>query len=103
MEELLKRTATVVDPTMLKQATTGVDALASGTTTAFTTTQATAALLWPKLFSAQNTVETALLAQAPPTHFMSHPRRFNWLCSQVSSSWPLMGSAMVPAPRLGWC
>lgn len=101
LEDLLRRSATVLDNTLLNQATTGADALANSTTTSYTTTQPTAVGLWPKLFSAQNNIETALLQQAPPSHFILAPRRWNWLTSQVSSSWPLFGAASVPAQMAG--
>lgn len=101
MEELLKRCATCLDSTLINQASTGLVALTTAGTTAYTTTGATAAGLWPKLFAAQNVVETALLNQASPSHFIFAPRRWNWLCSQVGSTWPVIGSAAVPPQMAG--
>lgn len=102
VEELLKRSATTLDSTLINQASTGAEALSAGTTTTtYTTTQPTTAGLWPKLFAAQNAVELALLGQAPATHHIMHPRRFNWMCSQVGTSWPVMGSASVPPQMAG--
>jgi hypothetical protein len=100
VQDLLNRCATTLDSTLLNQASTGLSALASGTTTAYTTTQPTTAGLWPKLFAAQSTLETALLGQAPASHLIMAPRRWLWMQSQVASTWPTIGSGQVP-PQMG--
>ena len=88
MQDLFKRYATTLDATLLNQATTGLSAVAA--TVTYTSASPTVAELWPKLFAAQNGIEAALLGQAPPTHFVMHPRRWNWMCSQVGSTWPMV-------------
>lgn len=95
--DLFRRYATSLDSTLLTQATTGLDAVAQAV--AYTDASPTTAELWPKLFDAQNKVETALLAQAFPTHHVMHPRRWNWICSQVGSTWPTVGTGAMP-PQL---
>jgi hypothetical protein len=75
-------------------------ALAAATTTAFTTATPTTALLWPKLYPAQNAIESTLLGQAPASHLNMHPRRWLWMQSQVASTWPMIGAARVP-PQMG--
>jgi len=54
-----------------------------GTSTAFGAA-ATSALLWKKFAGAVNTVETTRFL--PPTFSVMHPRRWNWLVSQVDGS-----------------
>lgn len=95
--DLFARYATKLDATLIGQATTGLDAVAQNT--GYTDASPTTLELWPKLFESQNKVETALLAQAFPTHHVMHPRRWNWICSQVSSSFPSVGTGSMP-PQL---
>lgn len=99
MEDLFRRYATTLDSTLINQATTGLSAVAQATT--YTDADPTAPELWPFLFQAQSKLETALLAQAVPSHFVMHPRRWNWLTAQVSSTWPFLGSASRPAQTGG--
>jgi hypothetical protein len=96
IQDLFRRYATTLDATLLTQATTGVSALAQAQQRAFTTTQPTAALLYPKILGAAGDVEAALLAQATPTHAVMHSRRWYWLSSQLGSTWPLINSAGIP-------
>ena len=79
MQDLFKRYATALDSTLLTQASTGASALCNAAQTAFTSTLPTVALLYPKILSAANTVETALLAQAKPIHVVMSPRRWYWM------------------------
>ena len=99
MSDLFKRYATTLDSTLLNQATTGISALA--VSTSYTDTTPTVTELWPKLFSAQNDLEAAFLGQAMPSHFVMHPRRWNWMTSQVSSSWPTIGATTTPVQAFG--
>lgn len=86
MDDLFRRYATVLDSTLLNQATTGLAAIS--------TAQAQASVLTtPQLYSAlvqaQASVETTLLGWAQPDLVVMHPRRYYKLLSAVSSSWPM--------------
>jgi hypothetical protein len=94
--DLFKRYASNIDSTLITQATTGLDAVAQALSGGYVDASPTVPELWPKLFANQNNVELALLAQAIPTHHLMHPRRWNWICSQVSSSWPVAGGSLPP-------
>jgi hypothetical protein len=95
-QDLFKRYATVLDATLLTQATSGMSALCNAAQTAYTTTQPTAAGAYPKVLAAASTVETALLAQAMPSHVIMHPRRWYWFASQLTSTWPLIQTTGLP-------
>lgn len=87
MGDLFRRYATTLDNTLINQATTGLAAVA--TATSYTDTSPTAAELYPKLHAAAAGVEAALLGFAVPSHVVMHSRRWYWLQSQLSNSWPL--------------
>jgi hypothetical protein len=93
MDDLFRRYATTLDKTLITQGTTGLSAVA--TSTAFTTGSPTflgsgtaANNLYPKILGAAAGVEAALLAYGQPTHAIMHSRRWYWLSSQSSASWP---------------
>jgi hypothetical protein len=92
MQDLFKRYATSLDSTLITQAVTGVSALAAGAQRAYTTTGPTVAGLYPKILGASADVEASLLAQAIPSHVIMHSRRWYWIASQLTSSWPLIGN-----------
>ncbi|MFC8090306.1 hypothetical protein [Streptomyces sp. NPDC057301] len=94
MQDLFNRVATTLDSTLLNQATTGLTNVASAT--AYTDASPTAAELWPKIQSAASTVEATLLNMGYATHAVMHSRRWNWLASQVGSSWPFVSTAGMP-------
>src|SRR5207244_200397 len=81
--DLLRRCATTLDSTLQTYTNATVD-----------TTAIPAA--WKQLIQGQNTVETTLLAQAQPSHFIMHPRRWNWFTAAVSSTWPVVAGTSVP-------
>ena len=95
MNDLFRRYATRLDTTMINQTVTGLDALATGTTTAYTTTGPTVAGLYPKILGATAAVEAALLNQARPTHVIMHSRRWYWMASQLVSTWPLINTPPI--------
>jgi hypothetical protein len=95
LNDLFRRYATTLDSTMINQASTGI--AATGQVTTYTDADPTAAELWPFLFQAQSKLEAALLGQAMPDYVVMHSRRWNWLCAQVGTSFPFIGSAAVPA------
>jgi hypothetical protein len=90
LQDLYRRYATNLDGTLITQASTGLAVVAQGTT--YTDASPTAAAFWPFLFQAQSKLEAALLGQAMPDYIAMHSRRWNWLCSQVGTSFPFIGS-----------
>jgi hypothetical protein len=92
MQDLFRRYATSLDSTLLTQATTGMSALCNAAQRAYTTTGPTIAGLYPKILGATADVEAALLAQAIPSHVIMHSRRWYWMQSQLTSTWPLIAN-----------
>jgi HK97 family phage major capsid protein len=90
-QDLLARVASALDNTIINQATTGISASAQAIT--YTSASPTAAEFWPYIFQAHSKLEAALLAMAPVNAVVCHPRRWNWLASQVDSKWPFLGAA----------
>jgi hypothetical protein len=99
VQDLYKRYATVLDSTLINQASTGLTNVAQNV--AYTDTTPTAAELWPKIHNALANQEAALLAQATPTHVMMHSRRWYWLQSQVGTSWPFIAQPGIPTQAGG--
>jgi HK97 family phage major capsid protein len=85
--DLVKRVHTNLNSTLINQATTGLDAIA-GVSVTYTDASPTAAELYPKLFDLIQQVQTAVYMGV--SHFVMHPRRWNWLASQVGTSWPFL-------------
>jgi hypothetical protein len=85
--DLIRRYHTVLNSTLINQATTGLNA-AAGVSVAYTDATPTAAELYPKLFDLIQQVQTAVFMGV--SHFVMHPRRWNWLASQVGTSWPFL-------------
>ena len=99
MGDLFRRGASTLDTTLINQATTGLAAVA--TTNAYTDGTPTAAELYPKLSAAAAGVEAALLGFAVPSHVIMHSRRWYWLQSQMSSTWPLFTQPGIPTQAGG--
>lgn len=85
--DLVKRYHSLLDATLITQATTGLDA-AAGVSVTYTDASPTSAELYPKLFDLIQQVQTAVYMGV--SHFVMHPRRWNWLASQVGTSWPFL-------------
>lgn len=85
--DLIRRYHTVLNSTLINQATNGLDAIA-GVSVTYTDASPTAAELYPKLFDLIQQVQTAVYMGV--SHFVMHPRRWNWLASQVGTSWPFL-------------
>jgi hypothetical protein len=98
LQDLFKQYATRLDTTLINQAATGLAAV--GTAVAYTDATPTGAELYPKILGAQSGSEAALLAQAVPNIAVMHSRRWYWLSSQMSSTWPLVNSQGIP-PQSG--
>jgi hypothetical protein len=99
MGDLFRRGASTLDTTLINQATTGLAAVA--TANAYTDASPTAAELYPKLSAAAAGVEAALLGFAVPSHVIMHSRRWYWLQSQMSSTWPLFTQPGIPTQAGG--
>lgn len=98
-QDLFNRYATTLDNTLLNQAATGLTNVA--TPTSYTDTTPTGAEFYPKILAAASGVEAALLAMGVPTHAVMHSRRWYWLSSQMSNTWPLINSMGLPVQAAG--
>ena len=98
LNDLLARCAATLDSTLLTQASTGLSAMATATT--YDDTQPTAAKLYPKILQTQAAVEAILLGP-PVSHVTMHSRRWAWLSSQMTSTWPLINTAGIPTQAGG--
>ncbi|MGW3651894.1 hypothetical protein [Streptomyces sp. NPDC000878] len=99
MQDLFNRVATVLDSTLLNQATNGLTNVANAN--AYTDGTPTGAELYPKILGAAAGVEGALLAMGRPSHAVMHSRRWYWLSSQMSSTWPLINWSGIPVQAGG--
>jgi Phage capsid family len=90
LNDLFRSYAVTLDNTMLNQTTTGATNVA-GTVT-YTDASPTQENLYPYLFQAQSTLETTLRGVAVPNAVVMHPRRWNWLSSKLTTSWPLINN-----------
>jgi hypothetical protein len=88
MDDLFRRYATTKDSTLINQATTGLSAV--GTSVAYADASPTAAELWPKLLGAASGAEAALLGYGGADIAVMHSRRWYWMQSQLTNSWPLV-------------
>lgn len=96
--DLVKRVHTVLNSTLINQATNGLDAIA-GVSVTYTDATPTAPELYPKLFDLIQQVQSAVYMGV--SHFIMHPRRWNWLASQVGTSWPFLQVAGAGAQTGG--
>lgn len=94
MQDLFTRVATNLDSTLLNEATTGLTNVA--TPVAYTDATPTGAEMYPKILGAAAGVEAALLAMGAPTHAVMHSRRWYWLSSQMSNTWPMVNFTNLP-------
>jgi hypothetical protein len=100
VEDLFRSYNTTLDSTLINQATTGLTNVA--TAIAYTDATPTAAELYPKLLQAPAAMEALLLDMDPGDGIaVMHSRRWFWLQSQLSSTWPLFGQPSVPAQLSG--
>ncbi|MDQ0992170.1 phage major capsid protein [Streptomyces sp. V3I7] len=94
MQDLFTRVATRLDATLLNEATTGLSSVAQAV--AYTDATPTGAELYPKILGAAAGVEAAMLAMGAPTHAVMHSRRWYWLSSQMSNTWPMVNFTNLP-------
>jgi hypothetical protein len=100
VSDLFRRYATTKDSTLINQATTGLDALAD-LTNAYTDASPTAAEMWPKLLGAAAGVETNLLGLGSAKVALMHPRRWYWLQSQLTTSFPFISQPGISGNASG--
>ncbi len=94
MDDLFRRYATTLDSTLINQATTGL--IAVSVANAYTDGTPTGAELYPKILGAASGVEQALIGAGSADIAVMHSRRWYWLQSQLTSTWPL-----ISQPGLG--
>jgi len=99
MDDLIRRYATALDGTLLNQATTGLTNIAQANT--WDDTTPTVPEMWPKFLGAMAAQETNLLGMAFPDYVIMHSRRWYWLQSYLSSSFPFIGQPGIPAQNAG--
>ncbi|MER5622497.1 hypothetical protein ABT061_15780 [Streptosporangium sp. NPDC002544] len=99
MQDLFNRVATVLDNTLINQATTGLSAVAQAV--AYTDASPTGAEMYPKILGAAAGVEAALLAMGRPTHAVMNSRRWYWLSAQMSAVWPMINWSNLPVQAAG--
>ena len=96
--DLISAYNTTLDSTLLNQATTGMTNVA--TAIAYTDGTPTAAELYPKLLAAPAAVEALVLNQDQgDTIAVMHSRRWYWINSQLTSTWPILQQAGVAAAQ----
>lgn len=92
IDDLVRGYHTLLDNRIINEASVGLTNVA--TTVAYTDASPTAAELYPKLLGALSGVEEALLDQAVTGSFaVMTTKRWNWMQSQVGTSWPFIGQA----------
>ena len=90
LEDLFRSYNTGIDSKLLNQATNGLTNVATAIT--YTSASPTAAELYPKLLAGPAAVEAALMDQDPgDVVAVMHSRRWYWVQSQLSSTFPLIG------------
>jgi hypothetical protein len=100
LEDLYGRHATVIDSTILNQATTGLAAAATAVT--YTDASPTTAELYPKVIEGLSGVEAAMLNQASGDNLaVMHSRRWYWMQNAMGTSYPLITQPGVIAQTLG--
>jgi hypothetical protein len=99
LQDLYNQYATRLDNTLINQASTGL--AASGTAVAYTDASPTGAEAYSKIVAAASGAEAALLAMGRPDIAVMHSRRWYWLTSQMSSTWPLISTPGIPTQSAG--
>jgi HK97 family phage major capsid protein len=100
MQDLIRRQASVLDSTLLNQATTGLSAVA--TVTAYTDATPTVAENYPKLIEAMSKLEAALMDAATGENLaVMHSRRWYWMQNALTSTWPMISQPGIVTQTLG--
>jgi len=100
IEDLISAQRSNLDSIILNKATVGLSAVATSIT--YTDASPTAAELYPKLLAGPAAVEAAMLNAHPGDVIaVMHSRRWYWLQSQLTSTWPLFGQPGVATQTAG--
>lgn len=100
IEDLISAQRANLDSLLLNRASTGLTNKA--TAIAYTDATPTAAELYPKLLQGPAQVEAAMLNAHPGDVIaVMHSRRWYWLQSQLTSTWPLFGQPGAAAQQAG--
>lgn len=100
IEDLISAQRANLDSIILNKATVGLTNVA--TAIAYTDGTPTAAELYPKLLAGPAAVEAAMLNSHPgDTIAVMHSRRWYWLQSQLTSTWPLFGQPSTGVQNAG--
>lgn len=99
IDDLISAYRAAKDSLIVNRGTTGLTNVA--TSIAYTDASPTAAELYPKLLAGPAAVEAAMLNAHPgDVVAVMHSRRWYWLQSQLTSTWPLFGQMGI-APQNG--
>jgi hypothetical protein len=96
MDDLFRRYATTLDNTLVNQATTGLDAVAS--TQTFTQATPTTPQVYGQMVQAQSSVEGTLLGFAQPNIAVMSPRRWYNMLAAVGPNWPMINTPSSGVP-----
>jgi hypothetical protein len=96
MNDLFRKFATNLDGALLNTSGVGLTNVAAATAFA----SGDGAALYPKILGAASAAETATAGQATADLVVMHVRRWYWLSSQMTATWPLVGQPGIP-PLLG--
>jgi HK97 family phage major capsid protein len=99
MDDLFRRYSTALDSTLINQATNGLTNVA--TNTAYTDASPTGPELYPKILGAQAGVDTALMGFGSPDVVVMHSRRWAWLQSQLTTSYPMISQPNIAPQVMG--
>jgi hypothetical protein len=94
LQDLFSRYVTDEDNQLLNQATTGLLAVAGSQT--WTQGTPTGAGLYGQIQAAASGVEQAMLAMGSPSHVVMHSRRWYWLSSQLTNTFPMVNYNQIP-------
>ena len=99
MNDILDQMGALLDSTLITQATTGL--YDSGTRVTYDSASPTVAELYPYILQCASKVSQALLNRGRPSHVLCHPRRWYWLQSLFSSTWPMFSQPGVANQMAG--
>lgn len=91
--DLLAHYNAALDTVLLAGATNGLTNVA--TTVAYTDASPTGPELYPKLQGALSAAEAIFLGRCQSFVAVMHPRRWRWLATQMTSTWPMVAGAMM--------
>lgn len=100
MNDLFRRYNTVLDSTLINQATTGLAAVANAVT--YTDASPTVAELYPYFAAALANIESTMLDMATGENLVvMHGRRWWWMTNALSTSWPIIGQPGIESRNEG--